>query len=360
MPTRMYFSSETAAPFPYTNIVDVEGDFFDTSGGQHEGGLLLEPNFDAHGFATVIGSGNVLSTFFVSPRLTTQVIDATCEIKGQAFFYNAFGSISDCDDHYYVIGVTNSTGTIYRGTLAEGFSGTSSGTPFPEFGNPTVGRNHQLVPNVLVQDAFPSGFQVFAGDRIVVMMGLTENSVEVNAGILYGIPKEFGDLDLDEDEIYSVEPSQDIRNSWIEFSADLEFVESTIDFGELTIPGSTSIVGALRDQPPVRYNVYKSINPFGPWELVNDTPMIDVIQGNEYTIPDLVNGQVYYIMVVGGRLDNETGEFLPVCGQPLRMLDDSGSKISNPNMISARPRRVSNVATASLNMQYNFLEGGSL
>lgn len=90
----------------------------------------------------------------------------------------------------------------------------------------------------------------------------------------------------------------------------------------------------------VHYNVYIAPDAMGPWTLVNDTPIVDNVTGNEYTIPNLINGNLYYIMVVGGRLDEVTGEFLPSCGQPLKPVQDIGSETLNPNITLARPIRI--------------------
>ncbi len=89
----------------------------------------------------------------------------------------------------------------------------------------------------------------------------------------------------------------------------------------------------------VLYNIYISSNPTGPWDLVNETPISDDSSGNQYTISDLVNGRLYYIMVVGGRLDSN-GVFIPISGQPLGPGAEPGTSISNPNIVATRPKEV--------------------
>lgn len=63
----------------------------------------------------------------------------------------------------------------------------------------------------------------------------------------------------------------------------------------------------------IKYNVYVSTSPDGPWVLDNPTPIDHDQTGNEYTITDVIRGALYYIMVVGGYIDD--GEFVPLMYQ---------------------------------------------
>lgn len=50
----------------------------------------------------------------------------------------------------------------------------------------------------------------------------------------------------------------------------------------------------------VKYNIYYSTSPTGPWILANSEPVEKLSQGNTYTINDLIPGTQYYFNVVGG------------------------------------------------------------
>lgn len=66
----------------------------------------------------------------------------------------------------------------------------------------------------------------------------------------------------------------------------------------------------------IKYNVYYAITAQGPWILANDTPLDRNPDGNEFTITGLEHGTLYYVSVVGGRVD-ENGTFIPLISQPM-------------------------------------------
>lgn len=63
----------------------------------------------------------------------------------------------------------------------------------------------------------------------------------------------------------------------------------------------------------IKYNVYYSTFPKGPWTLANPTPLDHDPAGNEYTISGLKLGATYYFVVVGGYIEDE--EFIPLVTQ---------------------------------------------
>jgi hypothetical protein len=72
----------------------------------------------------------------------------------------------------------------------------------------------------------------------------------------------------------------------------------------------------------IKYNIYYSFRPEGPWTLSNSTP-IDHVDDTEmdYTVSGLNPNSVYYISVVGGYMDGTT--FIPLISQPVGPVDDT-------------------------------------
>lgn len=66
----------------------------------------------------------------------------------------------------------------------------------------------------------------------------------------------------------------------------------------------------------IKYNVYYATSSTGPWTLANTTPIAHDLMGNEYTIGGLTRGTLYYILVVGGYIDDDD-EFVPLMDQPI-------------------------------------------
>ena len=65
----------------------------------------------------------------------------------------------------------------------------------------------------------------------------------------------------------------------------------------------------------IKYNVYYSSSPEGPWTLANLTPITHSDSGNSYTITGLNSATRYYVTVLGGI--EEDGEFIPLFQQPV-------------------------------------------
>ena len=66
----------------------------------------------------------------------------------------------------------------------------------------------------------------------------------------------------------------------------------------------------------IKYNVYYSTSPTGPWTLDNPVPLDNVQGGTGYTITGLKKGAIYYVSIVGGIMQD--GEFVPLMSQPIR------------------------------------------
>jgi hypothetical protein len=65
----------------------------------------------------------------------------------------------------------------------------------------------------------------------------------------------------------------------------------------------------------VKFNVYYSTAPNGPWTLSNDTPIDRIPEGNSWTVSGLVPNATYYFLVVGGII--EDNEFIPLRSQAI-------------------------------------------
>lgn len=89
----------------------------------------------------------------------------------------------------------------------------------------------------------------------------------------------------------------------------------------------------------IYYNVYIAEDPMGPWVKKNSALLSNNTAGNSFTLTDLNNDHLYYIMVVGGEL-NEAGVFVPLCGQPIGPEAEAGTDVANPNIVAARPKAV--------------------
>lgn len=103
-----------------------------------------------------------------------------------------------------------------------------------------------------------------------------------------------------------------------------------------------------------KYNVYYSTTPDGPWIKANITLINDVSSGNSYTITGLTEGVLYYIIVVGGKL-NEQGIWVPLSGQSIGPLPNPAKDIANPNMISARTYSSKINNSSNLNMSFGVI-----
>lgn len=105
---------------------------------------------------------------------------------------------------------------------------------------------------------------------------------------------------------------------------------------------------------PIKYNVYHAQSPQGPWTKANDTLISDVTSGNNYTITGLVSGVLYYVVVVGGRI-NEDGDWVPLSGQSIGPEQVPAIDIANPNIISVRTFTPRTNQTTSLAMKFEVI-----
>lgn len=65
----------------------------------------------------------------------------------------------------------------------------------------------------------------------------------------------------------------------------------------------------------VKFNVYYSSAPQGPWILSNQTPIDRIPEGNNWTVSGLVPNTTYYFLVVGGVVEDD--EFIPLRSQAI-------------------------------------------
>jgi hypothetical protein len=67
----------------------------------------------------------------------------------------------------------------------------------------------------------------------------------------------------------------------------------------------------------IYYHVYHSNDEEGPWTTATATPILHDDNGHQFTITGLRLGVEYYLAVIGGAIDSETGDFLPMASQAL-------------------------------------------
>lgn len=101
----------------------------------------------------------------------------------------------------------------------------------------------------------------------------------------------------------------------------------------------------------IKYNVYYSTTPDGPWTKANTVLISDNSSGNSYTITDLTEGVLYYVMVVGGILD-DFGNWIPLSGQPIGPNPVSATQIDNPNKIAIATYSPNFVNSGTLSMNF--------
>jgi hypothetical protein len=210
--------------------------------------------------------------------------------------------------------------------------------------------------NIYWMDESGLDIDVDEGDRIVVELGFSDSggTPPYTGYATIGTDQSNGDLDT-----FGSEVAPPLKTAWMEFSQDLEFLDLPQVFLDAEFESGSTMTAALNDSAQVKYNIYTAPDAFGPWTKVNALPINNNADGNEYDITDLQNGQLYYIMVVAGRLDEENN-FLALCGQAISNDPEPGSNVANPHLILARPKRVSNTATSILGMQSDLLEVGEL
>jgi len=92
----------------------------------------------------------------------------------------------------------------------------------------------------------------------------------------------------------------------------INIVLQKLQMGSVVLGWQGTGIGGL----DVKYNVYYSTQPNGPWTLSNTTPIDHVDGGGEHTITGLKYNSLYYVSIVGGIIEN--GEFLPVMSQYIR------------------------------------------
>ncbi len=360
MATRLYFSSDLPPGITFESFSDLDPFNGEVNGQQFEGALINvldeSPLHVTQNFAETASASYVLDGFFVSNVLASQTILETNTIIGQIMCRN-YGDDSDVDTTYCEIFIVPPSVGSYEVVLQQEMQAPSE---FPPDGTVSAwGRNHQIFDGNVDHE-----IDVIGGSRIVVAIYYLENSSGAEPSI-FGFSPGTDPLNHYASDLTEVDETDTGAQGfgargWIEFSEDLTFIENEVDFGTNTVACSSTVSGALRTKPSPFYNIYKSIDPMGPWELVNEEPIRDSQFGNEYDVTELVNGVLYYIMVVGGRLNEITGEFEASCGQPLKPGQDVGSETLNPNLVAARPKRISNIATASLGLQVTLTSTGTL
>lgn len=90
----------------------------------------------------------------------------------------------------------------------------------------------------------------------------------------------------------------------------------------------------------VYFNIYYSKKSEGPWTKANSSLVSNNPSGNSYEITGLQTGVEYYIMIIGGELDN-IGVFVSQCGQPIGPFDYGVNDFYNTNIVRAKTFGVS-------------------
>jgi len=79
----------------------------------------------------------------------------------------------------------------------------------------------------------------------------------------------------------------------------------------------------------IKYQVYYSSSPNGPWTLANNEPLIeDRIDSNTYTVTNLHEGTTYYFSVIAERED-DNGVYYPIAGQVIGQTLDTTTTPTN-------------------------------
>ena len=84
----------------------------------------------------------------------------------------------------------------------------------------------------------------------------------------------------------------------------------------------------------IKYNIYYSISPKGPWILANETPVEDLPSGNSFTISNLQQGTVYYVTVVAGI--EKLGIWYPIAGQSIGTIPENSIGVSNTHIMAIK------------------------
>jgi hypothetical protein len=103
--------------------------------------------------------------------------------------------------------------------------------------------------------------------------------------------------------------------------------------------------------PSTFYNIYYSANKDGPWTKSNTSLISDVSSGNSYEITGLKFGTIYYIMILGGELDN-LGTWVAQCGQAIGPVSDGAKEAYNFNIAKAKTFGIDIVGTSSLGNRF--------
>ena len=104
----------------------------------------------------------------------------------------------------------------------------------------------------------------------------------------------------------------------------------------------------------IKYNVYYSGSSNGPWIKSNTSLIDNNLLGNQYTITGLEQDVIYYIMVVGGVIDDR-GVWIPLSGQPIGPNATPIKDLANPNIISAKTHSVQINSTSTLTMSFGVI-----
>jgi hypothetical protein len=102
------------------------------------------------------------------------------------------------------------------------------------------------------------------------------------------------------------------------------------------IPHSTSIELEWNSYgSDVLYNVYYTQSLDNPWTKATVSEIVDNHLGNSYTITGLSLGVIYYITIVGGKL-NDDGDWAPLIGQDVGPVDIGIIENMRSNIILVR------------------------
>ena len=90
----------------------------------------------------------------------------------------------------------------------------------------------------------------------------------------------------------------------------------------------------------VYFNIYYSKKSDGPWTQANSSLISNDPSGNSYEITGLQTEVEYFIMIIGGELDN-TGVFVAQCGQSVGPFDYGVNDFYNMNIVRVKTFGVS-------------------
>lgn len=288
---------------------------------------------------------------YVSDPLAAQTIGGTgIGIIGQHLVKQQKFGVTGANHIYICVSVVSNDGSVVRGQLLTFGDYTSLAVS----GFSSTATNRQLVDAGTYPNTNIVACQ--SGDRLVIEIGYATDESNLTS-----ITGRWGESETALPTVTDASPATFTGSGWMEIGQDLVILDaqvsgSGIDGSSSSSNDITLYVGDT--DSTVKYNIYSSKSKEGPWTLHNHIPLDNDPNGNSWTLDGLSNGGLYYIMVVGGTI-NDVGVFVPNCGQPITSNNESGSDINNPHMVIVRPKRISSTLLAVLGATVNLTAIGS-